>query len=761
MNASSLFEKGKYEKALEILNKAEELAEKAKSPDLKCRVLLHKGEVMNAMGKPREAVDLYEKALELSSRLFLRESQDSSTQSCLYNSIGLIANTIKEADNSSEAKKSYERINEYFKEIFDVYDRMIAKQPENTEYLLNYLKTLLNFTGYSSIFNKAEKQTSLINNTLETFKKILNLQPEDQEILKRLDSFSKTFGQKFLDDELFEDAKKMYGKVQEIYRSLLEKNSDNELVIHYLVFSYSYLGDLHSEQGYPEKMEEIYHQALSILENNLRKNPENAAFFMDKGKLYEEIGINYSEGGNSEKANSYYGKALANFEAMKEKFMDDLDYHFQFVEIFDNLGKLFAKINNIENAKKCYLNKIEIDKELFKKDPEDEDLGIEINETFMQIGNLYAEVENKEQAKEYYQKAIQGYEKLFSESPQATDFELYISDVLTALGDLHAKVRPEGGVPDDSEFEIAREFYEKALKITEKEYARYPEDLLCRDELVRTLSKLGDSFAAQDKYNDTIPFYRRIVEIKELAIGDDSGNWIEINTLANVLYKLGSFYAKVGDVELEKEQYLKAAKFYSKVLQDKKLQLSIRKMLAIDLQLRGIAFLKLEKYDVAEELLRLSLEFFENFYEKNSDDPENYPYIYEAFFQIVNLQKAQGNIEQAAKNLDSLLPIVEKLFNSNPEKFKALENSGIIYTRAGEVYSLNREYDKSKKAFEQNLGINKVLLEEEPGNFIYRENQAETFEKYAELLAKLGRKEEAEAYTTKSQEIYRKLAEEK
>ena len=70
MNASSLFEKGKYEKALEKLNKAEKLAEKAKSPDLLCRVLLHKGEVMDAMDNPDEALVLYEKALEMSLSFF-------------------------------------------------------------------------------------------------------------------------------------------------------------------------------------------------------------------------------------------------------------------------------------------------------------------------------------------------------------------------------------------------------------------------------------------------------------------------------------------------------------------------------------------------------------------------------------------------------------------------------------------------------------------------------------------------------------------
>ena len=70
MNASTLFEKEKYEKALEKLNKAEKLAEKAKSSDLMCRVLLHKGEVMDSMDYPEEALELYEKALDISSAFF-------------------------------------------------------------------------------------------------------------------------------------------------------------------------------------------------------------------------------------------------------------------------------------------------------------------------------------------------------------------------------------------------------------------------------------------------------------------------------------------------------------------------------------------------------------------------------------------------------------------------------------------------------------------------------------------------------------------
>ena len=760
MNATSLFEKGKYEKTLGKLNMAEKLAEKAKSPDLLCCVLLHKGEVMDATDKPDEALELYEKALEMSSRLFLNDSRDSSSQKYLYNSISLIANNLKDRDSVSDAGESYERTNKYFEGIFDAYEKLIAEQPENPEYLSNYLKTLVNFRGYFLIVSQSEKRIPLINSTLETFKKILNIQPENLEIFKQLDSFVKKLGDELLEDELFEDAKKIYEQLQGIYKNLLKKDPDNELALHYLIFSYGYFGELYSRQGYLEKMEKTYQKALSIVEDNLRKNPEDTAFLVNRGKIYEEIGVHYSEAEDPEKANLYYEKALANFENMKGKYPDDLDYQFELANTFDNLGEHFATINRTESAKKCYMYKIEVYEPLFEKDPEDEDLKLDIIDALIQVGNLYAEERNMEPAKQYYEKAIEGYEMLLFGDPGETEFEVGIADALNALGDLYAKVGPEDMGPKDAELETAREYYEKALNLNEKASGLYPDDETCREALVGTLRNLGDSFAVQESYGDAIPFYRRIVEIKEQEIRDNPGNWLDITILTNYLYQLGTCYGEVGEVELEREQYSKATELYSRILHDENLQFSIRKILAIDPQIRGIEFLRSKKYDAAEESLDLALEFFESLYEKDPEDPENYPFVCEALYQSGNLQQALGNFDEAARIFDSLLPVVEKLTESYPEKPEAWEKAGINYTDAGKVYSLIGEYEKSKRAFGKALDINTDLLEEEPDNPIYKINQAETFEKYAKLLSKLGRNEEAEDYTAKSKEIHRKLAEE-
>ena len=113
--------------------------------------------------------------------------------------------------------------------------------------------------------------------------------------------------------------------------------------------------------------------------------------------------------------------------------------------------------------------------------------------------------EIQEPAKEYYEKAIQGYEMLLSENPESTEFEITFQTFSPLLETCTRKWGTKITEPEDAELETAREYYEKALKLNEKEFGRYPDDLTCRDELVRTLGKLGDSFAVQDRYEDAIP----------------------------------------------------------------------------------------------------------------------------------------------------------------------------------------------------------------------------------------------------------------
>lgn len=344
--------------------------------------------------------------------------------------------------------------------------------------------------------------------------------------------------------------------------------------------------------------------------------------------------------------------------------------------------------------------KIKIYESLFENGPEDEDLKMEIIDTFTQIGNLYAEAGDRDQAKEYYEKAIEGYEMLLSENPESTDFEIGISDVLTALGgDMYAKVEHEDveseDETEDAEFEIAREYYEKALKLNEKEFGRYPDDSTCQDELVRTLGKIGDSFAAQERYIDAVPYYRRIIEIKEQAVRDNPVEWIYIMTLTNSLYQLGYLYGQIGEIELEKQQYSKAEELFSRLLHDEKISLPVKQILAFDVQGRGIDLLNSRKYDSAKGALDLALEFFENEYEKTRKSRKTILSYVKHFTRVEGCNnpwrtlrkrlKSLIHCSQQWKNCSNQIPKIPKMPNTGKKQESIIPMPGgkcIILSRS-------------------------------------------------------------------------------
>ena len=65
--------------------------------------------------------------------------------------------------------------------------------------------------------------------------------------------------------------------------------------------------------------------------------------------------------------------------------------------------------------------------------------------------------------------------------------------------------------------------------------------------------------------------------------------------------------------------------------------------------------------------------------------------------------------------------------------------------------------DKSKETLEKAVSLNERLLKSEPENLEFQEQAAATFENYSNVLAEMGKAEEAEKYQVKAEEINEKL----
>jgi tetratricopeptide (TPR) repeat protein len=257
-DASSLFEKERYKKALEKLDKAEKMAEKAKRTDILCRVLLQKGAVMNSMGKSDEGQDLYDKALDIFRISDLNEQESSVLKYTLSNTFNELAKHFKMTDNIENAEKCY--MNE-----IKVYEILLEKDPEDEDSNLEIAR----------IFKS-------IGDLYEYFK------PEEMDP---------------------ETERQYYEKILDIREKAFELVPDSETYVYHLAHALGKLVDYYIlRQDYKsaiqlqERVVEVMEELIDLLANwkDLKA----------KSNVYDKLGSLYAEIGEEELAQEQYSKAL-------------------------------------------------------------------------------------------------------------------------------------------------------------------------------------------------------------------------------------------------------------------------------------------------------------------------------------------------------------------------------------------------------------------------------------------------------------------
>ncbi len=147
-NALVQVNKGKTKKALENLAKAEKLSEKTKRPDYLCSILMLKGRAFLAERRKEEALEEFQKLMELVVPLFLDAPGEPVHQYYIYNSFGFTLKALSEIDSISKMEEYFYKNKKYFDKIFTAYEELIARVPDNPEYIKNYLRVLENIRTY-------------------------------------------------------------------------------------------------------------------------------------------------------------------------------------------------------------------------------------------------------------------------------------------------------------------------------------------------------------------------------------------------------------------------------------------------------------------------------------------------------------------------------------------------------------------------------------------------------------------------------------
>jgi tetratricopeptide (TPR) repeat protein len=743
----NLIEKGDYSQAFEKAEKAKKLAEKAKAPALIQWSLMAKGETLGAAGRLEEAIETFEKALELSSDLFLEAPENLSNQENLYDNIGKLGKTLNKLDNVTKAQQVCKKAEKFFEKILAAYENLLANNPENSEYLSSYLSTIGNIWTCYLIAEDLEKQIPLVPSIVQTYEKVIESDPENPKYFLRLDGIVKKFGRTCLEKGLFDEAKKVYEQVHTVFKNIYKKYPENRLALNFLLLSYEYFANLYAKINENERVENYYSQALELAEEQLQKDPQDFLIIMSQGKIYQDLGVFNSDIEELEKAKFYYEKALVNFERLIGKNLDDVDFQYNLVGIFNRLAGAFEDISIVEKAKECYLHEIDIYEFLIESEIDEIENKLNIAETFDQIASLYAEDEDTESAKEYYEKEMEIYRKLLSEFPGENEYELCIAETFNELGDLYFEIEE---IP-------ARQYYEKALVIAEKALEQAPSDtLLFSNLLVDTLSNLAELNRVYHHYETAILFQQRVLDLQLEIQKKFPKNVNQTQDLGNAFSELGLLFEKVGDMKQAEQLHSRAVETFSEVLFGRE-DPSAKRILATEIQLRGYAYLRSKRYLSAKPYLELANKYYESACEEEPNNSRNLEGLFSILYETGLLHYGMKNFEEVIESYKNAFLILDRLTELSPEKFKPQAESVKLYIGFGMSYSALNELEKSGEAFEKALALNTELLKTEPKNIFFLEDKAITLGEYANLLLKMGRTTEAEAYKAESAELYQKI----
>jgi len=344
----------KFDKANELY---EILLEQACDQNEKAYIFHQFGTIHDGQGNYNEAVEYYEKSLEISKKSL---PANHSSLAILYNNIGLVYKSMGE----------YSKALEYYEKDLEISKKSLPENHPDLATSYNNIGLVYKSMGeYSKALQYYEK-------SLEIKKKTL---PEDHPSLatsyNNMGSVYDSMGE-------YTKALEYYEKSLEIMKKSLPANHPS------LATSYNNIGVVYDSMGEYTKALEYYEKDLEILKKTLPANHPDLA------TSYNNIGLVYDSMGEYTKALEYYEKSL---EIMKKSLPAN---HSSLAILYNNIGLVYKSMGEYSKALEYYEKDLEISKKSLPENHPD------LATSYNNIGLVYKSMGEYSKALQYLERAL-------------------------------------------------------------------------------------------------------------------------------------------------------------------------------------------------------------------------------------------------------------------------------------------------------------------------------------------------------------------
>ncbi len=352
-------DQGKYTEAIEFYEKALEILQKILPPNhpLLGTSYNNISTVYENMGEYLKALSYYEKDLEILQKTLPANHPDLATS---YNNIGVVY------DNMGEHSKALS----YYEKALEIRQNTLPPNHPSLATSYNNIGAVNDSMGkYSKALSYYEKALEIRQNTLPANHPSLATSYNNIGfVYKNMGEYSKVLS--------------YYEKALEIRQKSLSRNHPN------LATSYNNIGTVHDSMGEYSKALSYYEKALGIRQNTLPANHPSLA------TSYNNIGGVYYNTGEYSKALSYYEKALEIFQRTLPP------NHPDWATSYNNIGAVYKNMGEHSKALSYYEKDLEIrQKSLSPNHPN-------LATSYNNIGTVHDSMGKYSKALSYYEKAF-------------------------------------------------------------------------------------------------------------------------------------------------------------------------------------------------------------------------------------------------------------------------------------------------------------------------------------------------------------------
>jgi CHAT domain-containing protein/tetratricopeptide (TPR) repeat protein len=387
------FNIGQPQKALEYYNQVLPVAREVKDRTQEATALYNIGEVYRNTGQPQKALEYYNQILP-----FAKEVKDPNVEARTLFSIGEVYITIGQPQKALK----------YYNQALPILRKVNDRVGEAT--------TLSSIGAIYSAIGPLQKAIEYFNQALPIFREIKD-RKQEATLLVLISAF-------YIATSQPEKALEYFNQALPIFRETKDRRKEATML--------GSIGRLYSTMSQPQKALKYYSQALLIFRETKDRKQEAATL--------GSIGAIYSDIGQQEKELEYYNQALLIFRETKDRKQEAatlgsigaiysnigqprkaLEYYNQALPILREvkdrdgeattlvgIGRIYNMMGQVQKALENYTESLSIIRETKDRNGEDLPFAHKLNSSLplIQIGAIYSNIGQPRKALEYLNQAL-------------------------------------------------------------------------------------------------------------------------------------------------------------------------------------------------------------------------------------------------------------------------------------------------------------------------------------------------------------------